>query len=325
MSKWLIFVILVFSATAFAQTPPTTSPTPAPTPNQDLERQRQIMESRQRDQAMRRLDDISLSRTVRRQLPASVLHDVNDIYRGATSSERSMLTPDAADLGAYRSFLRQKNTGIVRLVPGSGCGDTTKVISATANCLKYTMPGNGSYFSFRKGDYSIGRLADLHFSESSFQVAGLLQHGILTGIGDVKIQDVGVTTPGMRFLIEFEPAKDVETAKKTTKELLSGIDKDGFYYRQELNLVDNMTYAMRVVAYRASMPRSFSGYVYDEADFDRRIDVTVAFRVIRKHEDGSITLIWKQLDRKRSPALKPTDAEKGNVEINKYMATQPVK
>lgn len=322
MSKWFVLVILVFSTSVFTQTPPNTSPTPVPTPNQDLERQRQLMERRERDNSMRRLDGVSASKAIRRPLPASVLHDIKTIYRGATSSERSMLSPDQADLNEYRSFLQQKNTGIARLVPGSECGDATKVISADPNCLKYTMPGNGSYFSFRRGDYSIGRLADLHFNDNSFSVAGLLKHGILTGIGDVRLQDVRAETPGIRFLLDFEPSKDMEAAKQTSRKLFSGIDKDGFYYRQELNLVDNMTYAIRMVAYRASMVRAFNGYVYDEAEFDRRIDVTVAFRVIRKHNDGSITLIWKQIDRKRSPELKQPDTEDMKVEVNKFIAAQ---
>lgn len=324
MSKWFVFVFLflVFTTTAFAQTPPTTSPTPAPTPNQEAERQRQIMERYRRDETMRRLDNIKSANAIRRPLPASVLYDVKQLYRGSSSSELSKLSIDPSDINDSRTLLQQKNTGIVRLVPGSNCGDATMVISADSNCMKYTMPGNGSYYSFRKGDYSIGRIADLHFIDNTLRSSGLLQHVLMTGLGDVPILNVDTTTNGMKFLIDFAPSKEIATAKQTTKEIFEGINNGGFYYSHQLNLVDNMTYAMRVVAYRTAMFRSFNGFIYDEADFDKRIDLLVVFRVIRKHDDGSITMVWKQLDKKRSPQLKPGKDEKGTLEVNRFMASK---
>jgi hypothetical protein len=36
---------------------------------------------------------------------------------------------------------------------------------------------------------------------------------------------------------------------------------------------------------------------------DKRVDLTISFRIIRKDADGSITLIWKELATKDVPEL----------------------
>ncbi|MEP6903577.1 MAG: hypothetical protein ABJA66_17775 [Actinomycetota bacterium] len=45
-------------------------------------------------------------------------------------------------------------------------------------------------------------------------------------------------------------------------------------------------------------------------DGDNRIDLTLAFRVIRKEPDGGITLLWKEIERQKSPPIKFPKREK---------------
>lgn len=320
MSKWLILLLLIFSAGVNAQTAPSATPTPQPTPNQDVERQRQMMERREMDNAFGRLDAVRRSTARARPIPRAVLLNIKDIYRNATTDEKASLQPEKQDLNDLKDFLRQKDTGIVRLVDNSDCGSSAYVISADPKCLKYTMPGSGSLFSFRKGDYSIDRVADIRFRDGGFEVAGVMQHGILTGLGDIEIDKVSISTPGMKFLTDFVPSRDIGSAREAGRELQAGIDRGGFYYRQELNAVEKMTYALRAVAYQGTVLRSFNGVVYDELDFDKRLDIIVAFRVIRLHDDGSVTIAWKRLAKKSSPTLKRGDTPDGTVNDNRFVA-----
>ena len=65
-----------------------------------------------------------------------------------------------------------------------------------------------------------------------------------------------------------------------------------------------MTYALRVIAYRGNLYKVFNRFRYDVLRGDNRIDLTLAFRVLRKEKDGSLLILWKELKRGESPKLK---------------------
>ena len=81
---------------------------------------------------------------------------------------------------------------------------------------------------------------------------------------------------------------------------------------------------MRSIAYKGSYYRAIDGFLYDELDFDKRKDVTVAFRIIRRDEE-SVTIIWKQLAEKDSPKVKRKDKEDSDVKENKFLAKESSK
>ena len=302
--KYSLVVILLLSAGTSAQTTPGGTPAPQPTPNANQERQRQDEEMRRRGQEFNRLRNISPGNARRRPIPASTLFDLKKIYRDATAREREVLAPEKTDVQKLAAFLRQKNTGLVRLADNSECAGSPYLISASTKCLEYPMPGNGAFFSFRRAGYSIDRIADLRYRNGMFAVGGIFQHGILTRLGDIDPDTVSVSTPGMGYLMDFKPSLDIVSAVSVGRELRAGIDRKGFHYRQELKMVENMTYALRSVAYRGTVMRSYNGVIYDELDFDKRFDVTVVFKVVRVHDDGSVTIAWKRLLKKESPKLK---------------------
>ena len=114
----------------------------------------------------------------------------------------------------------------------------------------------------------------------------------------------------------------MSNAVEAGRELQSAVEKDGYYYAKELRAVEQMTYVIRSVAYRGNVYRLVGGFVYDELDFDKRLDITVAFRIIRKHDDGSITIIWKEIARKPSPVLKRKKGEPARSDINRFLAKE---
>jgi hypothetical protein len=314
----VVFVVLLFSFTdAVAQQkqppPQRPQPTSSPAPNQpsQAERQRAIeLQRRDLELRSRALSTLSDQQDGGREIPRAAAIDIRALYRDPTDKELKDLAPLPEDLTKYSKFLDEKRAGIVRLVPDAGCGDNTQVVSATAPCVKYSMPGNGSSYSFRSTNYRITRLSDMRFADGHFYTSGINQIGILVDLGDVALEQVLPGTKGMDFINSFLPAGDIAEAQRFEEQLLAGIERDGFHYSRQARAAEGRTYAVRSVAYRGSSVRSVSGFPYDEMAFDKRFDITVAFRVVRQHDDGSVTFIWKEIARRESPRLKQRSKDK---------------
>lgn len=305
----LIFcLILLGAAAANAQT---ARPTPQSTPNQREEALRQIRERDAANRSFERLRGIGSELGARRTAPSGQFQNVQELYRKPTKKELQALAPSGEDARKYGEFLKTPNTGLTKLAADKGCAENSLVLVATADCLALTMPGAGSSYSFRTKNYRIPRLADITFTENSFQATGVRLHGIFVNIGDVQLEQVTLQTRGNAFLTDFEPESDFQKARDIDRRFSEGIKYDGLIYRRALGALDNTTYVLRSVAYRGSYHRAISGFTYNEFDFDKRSDVIIAFRIVRRHDDGAVTILWKQLAKKESPKTKRNEkAEK---------------
>lgn len=224
------------------------------------------------------------------------------LYRNPTKKELDLVTVDPDYLSRYKLFLEKENSGIIRLLPNSECLVTTKELSDDAICN--TIPGRGSAYSFRINNYRIERLADLIYTDDSFQASGVLLHGIFVNIGDTPLESVSLETKGLNELLNFKAETDYKKASLIDQSLTQGIQKNGFIYRRGLRAIENTTYILRSIAYKGEYINTINDVSYNELDFDKRFDIVVAFRVIEKVKDGSVILLWKELDRKKSPKIK---------------------
>lgn len=225
------------------------------------------------------------------------------LYREPTKKELETVAPNEELKAKYAKFLRQPNTGLTKLIKDKNCSENTKIVSADENCLKYSMPGAGNSFSFRKEQYRIARLADLTFTENSFQGTGFLTHTLLVNIGDVGLESVSLQTAGLQYINEFQPEPDYNKGKIIAEKLSEGVKKDNFLYRRGHLAVENATFVMRSIAYGGKSFRAVEGLTYNEFDFDDRRDITVAFRIVEKDSDGNVTILWKRLSDKKSPKV----------------------
>lgn len=294
-----LFFIGTISASVAAQTPvPQRTPTPA-----EINRAR-MEEQRRTNEAFDRLRSLGDQRAQGVYAPLPRVADgriLEALYRKPTEKELAVLLPDERDAQKFAAFLRQPHTGLVRLAADKGCADNSKIVVATADCLAFAMPGAGSSYSFRTRNYRIPHLADITFTENSFQATGVRLHGIFVNIGDVPLEQVNLQTKGMDFLTDFAPEADFQKAREIDKQLSVGIEKNGFLYRRALRALDDTTYVLRSVAYRGQYLRAVSGVTYNELDFDKRGDVIVAFRIVSRDKDGAVTILWKQLAKQVSP------------------------
>ena len=228
---------------------------------------------------------------------------VAELYRDASKKELKAVAPKPELFERYAGFLRGRNTGLTKLISDSGCADNTKIVVATEECLKYTMPGAGSSYSFRVDSYRIPRLSDILFTDNSFQASGVLLHGIFVNIGDVPLSKVGLQTDGMDFLVNFQPEVDYEKAKKLDLMLAEGIREGNFLYRRGLYAVENTTFVLRSIAYGGRYYRAVRGITYNEFVFDKRRDMIIAFRIVDKDDAGNVTILWKILTNTKSPRV----------------------
>lgn len=290
-----IACIFGFGQIAAAQTP---TPSPAPTP---LQQSRAAVTTDQRTGGFGNPGFIRDNMELRQRLLHIV---VAPFYRKPTKKELSMLATDYDLKQKFSAFLNREDTGMFKLTVDVGCAENVNLVAASEKCLNWTMPGAGNSYSFRLNSYRLRRLADLTFSKKHFVMTGVLAHGIMVNIGDVALENINLQTNGMKFLNEFQPAVDFESAKTIDGKLIEGIERDGFLYCRGLVALENTTYVLRSIAYNGKVMRAVRGITYNELEFDKRKDITVAFRVVRSHGDGSLTILWKELSIKDSPKIK---------------------
>jgi hypothetical protein len=240
---------------------------------------------------------------------ARLQREVAPLYRKPTKKELKSVEPSRELSERYASFLRGPNTGLVKLIADKGCAENSKVLNVSPECLRYTMPGAGSSFSFRTGTYRIPRLSDITYTDNSFQASGVLLHGIFVNIGNVPLEEVNPSTKGLKWLFDFRPEPDFERGRALDRQLTDGIHADGFLYRRGLYIVENATFVLRSIAYGGKYPRAAQGITYNELEFDRRRDVTVAFRIVERDGNGDVTIAWRELQDRESPAIekRPND------------------
>lgn len=223
------------------------------------------------------------------------------IRKKPTREQKKQLQPKTEDLIKYARFLEQPKTGIFRLLPDLNCDENPLVIRADAKCLR-AIP-ESSFYSFREKEHTPELLADIRLENNHLISDGVLAQGILVALGDVALEKVSLKSDGLDFLIKYSPHSSVAEAQKQFLEMVRGVKAGKYTYRKAFPAKENTTFALRIIAYRGNVFQTFRGYRYNLLEGDKRIDLTLAFRVIRKGTDGGVTLLWKELERKESPRI----------------------
>src|SRR5439155_4050276 len=136
----------------------------------------------------------------------------------------------------------------------------------------------------------------------------------ITDLGKLPIDNVTLNSDGMAYLVGFQPRTDGASAVAIDEQLRKGISENGHVYGRAAKVELDHTYALRSIAYRGKVMRSVQGASYNELDFDRRRDVIFAFRVVAMEADGSVTVVWTELQNLESPKLKIEHSETSSKE-----------
>lgn len=279
----------------------------------------QWLRQRQADAAFNRLRALG-EMSERPAITDRVVRNIETIYRKSSKKDLATVSVNQDDKNKFQEFLRGKNTGLVKLIPNVRCAENSVVISANEECLKYSVPGAGMAYSFRVKDYRIQRLSDLIFTGEDFMSAGVLSLAVLTSVGNVPLENLTLQTPGLKYLNDLNANIKYQEAVSLHKKFSKGVEINGYPYGRALVAAENNTYVLRSIAYNGRVMKSVEGITYNELWFDKRKDITVAFRIVRKDADGSVTILWKELNRRDSPELEQPKKEKETLESNKFTA-----
>ena len=232
------------------------------------------------------------------------------------TSERIRLARrvDAADYSRYSEFLKAEKTGIFKLFPDYDCV-VKNVIRIDGDCKNFVMAS--SSFSFRNLGYAHPYYSDLVFNQGEILSNAFFSQGIIVSLGDVPIGDVTLSRDGLKFIFDLPPASDPGHARQTAVGFKAGLEDNGFKYSSSVRPAENTTYALRSIAYNVanSLPAvtemtSLNELRFHTLSLDKRGDVIIVFRIVRKGADGSLTIVWKELDRKEAPKIKFSKGEK---------------
>lgn len=195
------------------------------------------------------------------------------------------LAPTANDRALLREFLKDRHTGLIRLMPREVYDRDTYRTTKYRMVMQLNVRGGGAYYSFAKLTHVYGYGNDLALERNILSVgfAGA-DYGMLANVGERRLEDITVNDPAARFMAQYAAPRPEPTARSEYRRFQTGVVIDGVLYRSRLPLEIGTTYLLRSIAYRES-------------------DVLVAFRPVRKDTDGSIIIAWKLLKTYSVPEL----------------------
>jgi hypothetical protein len=297
----------VYVMCAFAQGPPRQTPDDNVA---QIRRQRELENRRMGD--LRRAEE-SARRSARYPSNAPTVLSAKEKKR-----LDALKAPKEEDIAANSEFLKRPRTGIVRLFPYHDC-ESEYVVRLDGDCADM-IPGSSSH-RFRKNGFS----DDIVFRDGLLIADGFFATSIMTNLGNMPLEEVSFTTPGLQFVRDYIPAGEIAKAKEQYSSVTKGIVSGGYIYANRSRVTAGSAYALRIIAYRNGNnlnKRMVLYALYAERSLedagiplfwrvrdDTRIDLTLAFRVVRVDTDGSVTLLWKELERKDSPKITFPDGE----------------
>jgi len=204
---------------------------------------------------------------------AQLISEIDSLHSQLKAKEAELLSPSEEDKTAFADFLKQPETGLIRLLPREKFKG------------KLSIRGDGTFYSFAQLSQEYGHGSDIGLEKEKLRVgfAGV-SYGFLLMLGDVPLEDVDLETAGVPFLSNYVAPSTMHAATEEKRRKIEGVQANGLTYRGEIPAVVKKTYIVRSIEYRSS-------------------DTLVAFRIVRQDTDGSLIILWKMLKKFPVPQL----------------------
>lgn len=226
-----------------------------------------------------------------------------------TEAQKRILSPSPEKQTTFRTFLREANTGLFRLLP-AGKYEFNHTVAADRD-PDTVMPilGGGAYYSFTERTHKFGPWSDIHLRGTRL-VAGLTNKtvGILTNLGDVPLGSVDIDTPRLGFIARLAAPKTYSDLAALHRRAFQGFEENGLEYGSVITTTPDVTYVLRSISYKKDGYLVYPNEPYTRLDISRLgydgSDILIAFRIVGRNEDGSLEILWKRLQKYQNPKIK---------------------
>lgn len=194
--------------------------------------------------------------------------------------KKGLLAPAAEDVNANSDFLRQPQTGLIKLLP-------REIFDPQVNqsIKQVKVRGGGAFYSFFYLSHDNIYGADIVLNYGLVSVAfDEPNYGMLSELGDLPLDSLSVEDPRLAFINTYKPGRSPGAARCEIKQFREGVANNGSIYKLSFPVKSNATYLLRSIKYLRS-------------------DLLVAFRVTRQDPDGSVIIAWKLLQQYWRPTF----------------------
>jgi hypothetical protein len=260
---------------------PVAAQLPMPTPYDEM------AERQQREREFRRLRSIMAA-------SQKTSAEREAMKAKATPKDLEAVAVNPEDKNKYAAFLKQPRTGIFRLHDIGNCAESEKIYNVEDPCPGHIID-KASAYSFNEHDYEYRLLSDIFLEKANLRIRKIGTLSFLTNLGDVPVENLSLSANGIREMAEFVPSADKKEVMAQYRIAARGFQIGKYVYKTSRPLKENSTYALRAITYRLenlNLPVK-----------TKRLDIIVIFRIVRAHGDGSVSILWKELQRQDAPKL----------------------
>lgn len=222
-------------------------------------------------------------------------------FNRLTKKQKKILEASEENLNKYASFLKQPQTGIFRILAKDKCN--SKVLNVNdENCYQMlSIYGQGAMFSFLKGTHITAEdFYNIVYTNekiiANFESLGI---GFFIGVNDKNLDSVDETTKEVKVLNSFTPVSKRSLLYNQKAKLRKGFLADGKIYSTEITAKLGAIYVLRSVNY-VRKPRNGFNYGIEKEFYE---DITVAFQIVEQDTYGNLTIIWKEIGKRRKGKL----------------------
>ncbi len=212
------------------------------------------------------------------------------------SHEKKLLAVTPQQFQKHEVFLRQPGTGLFKLL---AIDETRLAINDVKAQQAFPhLVGLGAFYSFAKQTHNADEWAQLRYKDGLFHPAysemkrttvansgGVIQNfvytsgyslAVFTALENVRLEEVNLQHPALQALTELQPATQYQDFINQLKQYSTGVKIGQQRYASAVRARAETTFVMRSINYK-------------------KADVIVAFRIVQQDGDGSLHILWKQL------------------------------
>jgi hypothetical protein len=234
----------------------------------------------------------------------------------AAAVDRFAYDIDPQEPKIYAKFLQLPNTGIFRVLPSSAYIRQPNTIE---NRLQASVKERYPFPSIGKSQTGFNHSLALVMQENNFQlVQSGLDYGFIVDVGDIPLEQldqqlVTIAAPKREFLLNYQPPRQLAALQEDSRRFITG--KNQNWQQTQVFLAHapaeiNRTYIVRSLQFQ--LPEALSDRLPISRSNSRSrqqfsqipsSDMIIAFRPVRRRNDGSYTILWRVLGQRSAPQI----------------------